>query len=173
MKNELVYPGKTISTSEELEPSKGTFEQSGIVYGSILGKLSTEKLQATVNGKTIRMLKKGDLVYAVLEDVLSEQMSLLKFQPVDNVGVDNSFAFMRISEIQKGYTERFSDYVKIGDYLKARIVEVKKLGTYLTIAEPDLGVVKANCRQCKKQMTREGNGFKCVCGNFEKRKVPK
>ncbi|MFH1780192.1 MAG: exosome complex RNA-binding protein Csl4 [Candidatus Micrarchaeota archaeon] len=170
--SELIYPGVAIATSEEVTPTSNSFEEDGMVYSAITGTIEKERHDAKITGKSIKTLAAGDLVYGVIENVLSPQMALVKFEPIEKSAITNSFAFLSISSVKKGYADSFSEYVKIGDYIKARVSEIKKLGIYLTTADPDLGVIKAFCGKCGKQMKQEQNAFKCSCGKIEKRKIP-
>ncbi len=168
----MEVPGNFIATVEELTPSEGVIEEEGKLYASVLGQKQVKELAVSVTGSnTTKPLKKGDLVYGLVQNVY-ESVSLIEFQPVDkNVSASNTYAYLRISEIQKRFTENFGEHLRIGDYIKAKIVEVKPLGIYLTIAWPELGVIRAFCSNCRKEMKDEGRLFVCMeCGSTESRK---
>ena len=56
---------------------------------------------------------------------------------------------------------------------KARIKEIKPLGIYLTVIENDLGVLRAFCSQCRREMLFTARGFYCkACESGEDRKTP-
>lgn len=168
------YTGDFVATSEELAPSEGVVEEDGSIYASVPGERVIDQLAVSVrNPKAARGLRKGDVVYGLVQDTY-ESVSLIEFEPVDkSIAVPNNFAYLRISEVQKRYTESFAECLRIGDFIKAKIVEVKPLGIYLTIAWPELGVVKAYCSQCRTEMKDEGMVFVCRnCGSTERRKKP-
>lgn len=168
----MEVPGNFIATVEELTPGAGVLEEEGKLYAAIQGQKQVEGLGVSIkNSKATRRLAKGDLVYGLIQDVY-DSVSLIEFQPVEkNIAVPNNYAYLRISEIQKRYTETFGEHIKIGDFIKAKVVEVKPLGIYLTIAWPELGVVKAFCSNCRKEMKDEGRVFVCrECGSTETRK---
>jgi exosome complex component CSL4 len=68
MKHKLVFPGDQLSTSEELLPGEGTFEEDGIIRASRIGayvineKHRTAEVQPATSTPVI--LKKGDIVIA-------------------------------------------------------------------------------------------------------------
>lgn len=171
----IVFPGKEIAICEEAEASAGAVEENGIVYASVVG---LEKLRAGTAGvsnpSSPRMLQKGDLVYGQVED-LFDQVALLGFKPAEKrVSSNADRAFLRIGEVQgrgRGYTESFKDVLRMGDLVKARVIEVTELGVYVTIAEADLGVIKAYCTSCRHEL---GESLECPnCLKKERRKMAK
>lgn len=171
-----IPPGEFIAYSEEYSPLAGTSEEEGKIYSAQFGLLEKDDGKRTVQviaKKTTRPLRKGDLVYARVEDVY-DQVSLLKFQPVESrmeiIGTPNSMAYLRISEVQKGYTERFRDFLRIGDFILARVTEVSNLGIYLTMSDPSLGVVRAFCGKCKEEMQLTQGEFYCSFDNIKERR---
>jgi len=170
----VVYPGDFIATVEEREPGANTFEENGSVFSAITGKNASTQRAACVSGKAIRKLARGDDVIGLVQD-LYDTIALVEFQPVNPLAAaSNTYAYMRISEIQRGYTESFKGFLHIGDVFKAKVVDVTPLGIYLTIAERGLGVIRAFCTRCRKQMALEKDGFfRCAeCGSAERRKIP-
>ena len=123
--------------------------------------------------KAKRMLTQGDLVYARIED-LYDTVALTSFKPVDkDAGSPNDFAYLSISEIKQDFVESFQNHLGIGDFVKARVLEVTRLGVYLTIKENDLGVVQAFCGTCRKELSATPSGLSCsACGAKEFRKTP-
>ena len=168
-----VMPGEFLAVVEEFEPSQGAFEEHGKVYAAIPGYAKTEAHQASVtNGKAVQKLKRGDTVYAIVRDVY-EQIALLEFQPLTPKAATNTYAYLRIANVQRGYTESFRDVFRIGDYVKAKVAEVKPLGIYLTMAEPGLGVVRAFCASCRAELKLERTHEQTcrACGRRQGRKL--
>jgi len=168
----IIFPGQAIATSEEAEPASGSVEEGGWVYASVVGALNLSSGKAVVsNPKTPRLLGKGDVVFGRVED-LFDQVALISFSP-SQPGVVSSAdrAFLRISEVQgRGkFTEGFRDFLRIGDLIKARVVEVTELGVYVSIAEKGFGVVKAYCGVCRRALD---DNLECKnCLRRERRKM--
>ncbi len=179
MKNAITVPGDFVAVSEEFASSEGTFEDhDGKVIATRVGKslIDPKARMASVRAysKTIP-LKDGDLVYGKVQD-LYDTVALVQFEPVqakrEFKAASNTYAYLRISEVKRGYVENFRDVLRIGDYIRARIKEVTKMGIYLTIIAPDLGVVKPYCSNCRKQLAFRGRILVCPnCGSKEERKT--
>lgn len=168
----MVLPGEFLATTEEFVTGRGVYEENGKIYASLIGKSwfdSSRRL--SVSGKEIQCLKPGDSVYGIVYDIF-EKIALIKLdRKAETVG--DSIAFLRVSELSNGYARTIREFVRIGDVLKAKIIEVRETGTYLTIKDSELGVVKAFCSKCRNEMNAENNLFHCKeCGSIEKRKVP-
>lgn len=170
---QLACPGDLLATSEEFLAGKGAFEEDGKVYSLFIGKEQADPKKRTigVEGKGVRYLTRGDLIYGRVQDIY-DQIALIHFRAPASVASPSTSAFIRISEVQRGYTRNFRDVLRIGDVVKARILEVKEQGIYLSMKERDLGVVKAFCSNCRGELEGAGKFLSCKeCGNTESRKM--
>ncbi len=179
----LVVPGDFLCYSEEFSASGNAFEdKEGKVFSTAVGCEKQSDGQRSVSVETgggrgrvgaKRPLKAGDLVYARIED-LYDTVALTRMKPAaPGIAPNSDSAFLRISEIRRGYVESFRGNLGIGDVMVARIKEITPLGIYLTIISDDLGVVRAFCSQCRKEMIFTQKGFYCkACGAGEDRKMP-
>ncbi len=171
----MVLPGDFLATSEEFVGGEGTFEDNGVVYAALAGRAVEDKGRKTVSvasPKKVSLLRNGDLVYARVRDVYDQVAALEIEAPAPSVAVPSVNAFIRISEVSRGFAEDFRRYLRIGDIIKARVIEIKELGIYVTIKENDLGVVKAFCSRCRRELERFGGVFACIqCGTREERKA--
>ncbi|MBI5036933.1 exosome complex RNA-binding protein Csl4 [Candidatus Micrarchaeota archaeon] len=163
----VVMPGHLFGAAEEFETGKGTFEEGGYVYASVVGEDKNEKNKAELESRmAVKPLKQGDLVYAKVKDIY-DQIALLQFQPAERRAARSTYSYIRIGEVQRKYTENFRDAIRIGDYVKAEVKEIKPLGIYLTMAAPHLGVVRAFCSGCRTELE---NGNCPSCKRIERRK---
>lgn len=167
-----------MATAEESLGGEGTFEEEGKVYAAVEGNAVCDPRSHSVGVAApliARRIREGDLVYAVIHD-LYDAVALLKFQPMNYKGVrvaaHSNSAYLRIPEVQHAYTENFREFLRIGDVVKARVKEVTSMGIYLTIADNDLGVVRAYCSNCRHELEMRGRTLVCNnCGNNESRKL--
>lgn len=168
--SEFIFPGKEIATTEEAVAGQGTAEENGSIVSSVIGIPSLNGGKAgVINPKAVRMLAKGDVIYGKVFDVF-DQVAMIQFKPTDgNIATGADMSFLRISEVQKGYTDSFRDILKIGDLVKARILDVSPLGVYLTIAAPELGVVRAFCSACRGEL--DSKLYCSYCDRAERRKM--
>jgi len=177
--SEIVKPGDLLGVSEEFVAGSGTFEENGKIYALFLGvaqRDSQARKISVVGRKEVRPLREGDLVFGVVQQ-LYEAMTMIRFLPApvgNEVPAGGDTAFIRISELQNGYVEQLRDCIRVGDFVKARVLSVGALATYLTLKERDLGVVRALCSMCRAEMSADGaGGFVCPsCGSRETRKTP-
>ena len=172
-------PGDAIAVSEEFVGGGGTAELAdGTIVATRVGAKcqdSKSRLVSVRSKSATRFIEPGDEVFALVQD-LYDSVALLQFEAAEPKGVHvsagNTYAYLRISEVQRGYVDNFRDVLRIGDFVRARIKEVTPLGIYLTIMAPDLGVVKASCSRCRTFMERKGRVFACPsCGSKESRKA--
>ncbi|MCX6767726.1 MAG: exosome complex RNA-binding protein Csl4 [Candidatus Micrarchaeota archaeon] len=171
----MVLPGDFLATSEELAGGEGTFEDEGTIYAAVGGKAVEDKAKKLVyvaSPKIVSPLREGDLVYARVRNVY-DQIAALEMQAASpTVSIPTINAFIRISEVSRGFAENFGKYIKVGDILKARVIEIKELGIYVTIKDQELGVVKAFCPRCRNEMEGFGRVFACMkCGARDERKA--
>ena len=171
--SDLIFPGKEIAVTEEAQPSQGTVEENGVVYAAVFGESKLYGGVASVaNAKTPRLLAKGDLVLGKVED-LFDNVALISFQPLEKrIASPADRAFLRISEINGrsgGFVENFSEFLRIGDLIRARVIEVTVLGVYLTLAESGLGVLKAFCTTCRLELNENLECKNCL--RKERRKM--
>ena len=68
MKDKIVMPGDQLSTSEELLPGEGTFEEDGIIRAARIGKYVVDEKYRRAKVKPVTsvpvIVKKGDIVIA-------------------------------------------------------------------------------------------------------------
>ncbi|MBI5228555.1 exosome complex RNA-binding protein Csl4 [Candidatus Micrarchaeota archaeon] len=170
----MAVPGEFLATTEEFMPSEGTYESEGKIYASIAGmkKEDARRRSVSVIGSEIKKLKRGDIVYGIVQD-LYDTVALVRFEPEKKAAASSTYAYLRISEIKRGYVESFRDFLKIGDLIRAKVIEITPLGIYLTLAEKDLGVLKGFCSNCRSELELKGTVLVCPeCRNNERRKLP-
>jgi exosome complex component CSL4 len=178
MPREIVTPGELVGIEEEFLGNEKTVADNGNIYSLVLGeKKIIDRQMQVYSPKFARMLKEGDLVIGRVTD-LYDSVSLIVIENEKKLGeraaIGGTYTYMRITELVRGggYVQNFRQYIKIGDIVKAKVIEVNPLGTYLTIAEDQLGVVASYCSQCHTQLTERGRLLICPeCGNKENRKL--
>ncbi len=172
--NKFATPGQFMAVVEECVPGFGAAEEDGKVYTAIAGEPSLEAGTASVkNRKAIRPLSRGDIVYGVVRDTY-DSIALIEFQSTTPKAAHGTYGYIRIANVQRGYTENFREVFRIGDFVKAKINEVKPLGIYLTMADSGLGVVRAFCISCRNELdlSNSHGELRCsACGRRQGRKL--
>ena len=176
-KDKIVLPGEQVSTSEELLPGEGTFEEEGIIRASRYGKyiIDNKKRKAIVEPMTNTpiKLKNGDIV---LSDVRSVRSNMVIAEVIHITGKNQGISgdtngTLRVAEISKAYVKDPATEYSPGDIIRAKVIQTKP-NIQLTTKGRDLGVIKAVCSKCRHSLEKKGNILECKnCKNKEKRKT--
>jgi len=174
-KKSLVMPGDQVSTSEELIPGPGTFEEDGIIRAAIMGsyRVDNKERKAIVEPVTSVpvTVKKGDTVLAEVRSARSTMIIADVFHVSGNKrGVSgDTNGTIHASEISRAYIKDASTEFKAGDILRAQVIQVKP-SIQLATKDRHLGVIKALCSKCRHPLHQKGNTLECdYCGNKERR----
>ncbi|MFW6121079.1 MAG: exosome complex RNA-binding protein Csl4 [Petrotogales bacterium] len=177
MNNKIVMPGEQLSTSEELLPGEGTFEENGIIRAARVGKYVVNKKFKRAEVKPVTnipvILKKGDIVIAKVDSVRS---SMVIADVIHVIGKNRTIsgdtnATLHVSEISKGYVKEPSTEFGVGDFIRAKVIQVKP-SIQLATKDKNLGAIKSLCGKCRHSLVKKGNMLECEnCGNKQKRKI--
>lgn len=174
--NKIVLPGEEVSTSEELLPGDGTFEEDGIIRASRVGTYVVDEKHRRAIVKPLTSipveLKRGGIVLA---EVGSVRSNMVIAEVIHVIGKSRSISgdtngTLRVSEISNSYVKDPSTEYAPGDIIRAKVTQVKP-SIQLATKDRDLGVIKAMCTKCRHPLVRKGNILECGnCRNKEKRK---
>jgi len=172
----LVLPGDYLGAAEQYLPGRGTYEDRGRIYASILGTPRVDARDQSVHvdpKNAIPSLEEGDLVYAHVDE-LKTAMAVCTI-----VGTTTSRrtvpgapeGTIHISKAKEGYTESWDGEIAVGDIVLARILQARPSIKLSTAAGP-LGVVSARCQACHALLTLGPKELVCPrCGHQERRKL--
>ena len=163
--NEIVNPGDKLAAEEEMVGERNTFSENGFVHSSITGEADKDEANRTVlvktRGRKARLIRPGDLIYGQVENIY-DQVALIHFEPKSTeYAFNRNRCYLRIREVSRGFAREFRDYFHIGDYLKARVVEVKPLGLHVSIKGDEYGVIRAYCPNDRSELDSNGKCPKC------------
>jgi exosome complex component CSL4 len=177
MKHKIVMPGDQLSTSEELLPGDGTFEENGIIRASRIGTYVVNEKHRTAEVKPVTstpvILKKGDTVIA---KVMVAKSTMIIAEVVHVIGKNRSVsgdtdATIHVKEIAQGFIKDASTEYKPEDYVRAKVIQVKP-SVQLATKERHLGAIQALCSKCRHQLVKKNHGLECEnCGNKEHRRI--
>jgi len=176
-KDKIVIPGEQVSTSEELSPGDGTFEEDGIIRASRVGTYFVDEKHRRAIVKPLTSipveLRRGDIVLA---EVGSVRSSMVIADVIHVIGKNRAISgdtngTLRVSEISNGYVKDPTTEFAPGDIIRAKITQVRP-SVQLATKDRDLGAIKSMCTKCRHPLTMKGNILECNnCGNKEKRKA--
>jgi exosome complex component CSL4 len=174
--NKIVLPGEQVSTSEELSPGDGTFEEDGIIKASRVGTFVVDNKHRKAMVKPLTSvpveINKGDIVLA---EVGSVRSNMVIANVIHVLGKKRSISgdtngTLRVSEISSGYVKDPSTEYAPGDIIRAKVNQIKP-SLQLATKDRDLGVIKSVCMRCKHTLVKSGNLLECKnCGKKENRK---
>jgi len=177
IKNKIVLPGEQVSTSEELSPGDGTFEEDGIIRATRVGIFEPNQKFRKAIVKPLTSIpveiRRGDIVLALVNSVRS---NMVIADVIHVVGKKRAISgdtngTLRVSEISQGYVKDPTTEYAPGDIIRAKVTQIKP-NLQLATKDRDLGVIKARCSKCRNPLTRKGNMLECDnCKNKEKRKT--
>ncbi len=174
----LVLPGEYLGAAEQFLPGRGTYEDGGRIYASLLGVPAIDPADRTVRVEprnAVPEVREGDLVYARVDELKTAMAVCTVLSTVASrrqvPGAPEGT--VHISKAKDGYTESLAGEFAIGDVLVARVLQAHP-GIKLTTAPASLGVVAARCQVCHALLTLGEKEAVCPrCGHREHRKFAK
>ena len=180
LSKKLVFPGEFLATEEEYSSGVNTFSDSeGRVFADSVGiaDFDDAKREVLVSKKS-RILKPAGIGSTVLGKVMfvKDNMIVLELVEAEKNGEElrllHSTGSLMVSRVSNFFVKRLRDDFKIGDLVKARIIEANTYGVELSTNAPNLGVVRAYCSKCRQELGLFAGSLKCTsCGSLERRKL--
>jgi len=161
----MVLPGEEIAVAEEFEPGEGTYERNGLVFVAVPGVLELDSENRVARVRAFNPpaeLKVGDIAYGVVDDIrgMMATATILAIHGRARQISGQSEGTIHISNVSEDYTEDIHDKFRLGDIIRAKVIQVKP-SLQLTTAEPDLGVVKALCSVCRGPLEMRDRDLYC------------
>ncbi len=165
MERKMVLPGDEIAVAEEFEPGEGAYERNGLVFAATPGVLELDPQNRVARVRAFNPpaeLKVGDIVYGVVDDIrgMMATATILAIHGRSRQISGESEGTIHISNVSEEYTEDIHDMYRLGDIIRAKVIQVKP-SLQLTTAERDLGVVKALCSVCRGPLELRGRDLYC------------
>jgi exosome complex component CSL4 len=172
----LVIPGDLLGTAEEFVPGRGTYEDRGKIYASLLGHRAVDPRDRAVRVDAIHpvpVVHEDDLVYGRVDEVKSAMaiVTILAAATSSRTVPGTPEGTVHISKAKEGYTEALADEFAPGDLIVARVLQSHP-SIKLSTSAADLGVVSARCSSCHGLLALDKTELRCPrCGNREHRKT--
>ena len=176
-KDKLVLPGDKVSTSEELLPGNGTFEEGGIILANRVGIYAVDEKHRRAIVKPVTSvpvkLRRGDIVLAEVGSVRSSMIIANVFHVIGkkrSISGDTN-GTLRVSEISQSYVKDPASEFSPGDIIRAKVTQVNP-SVQLETKDNNFGVIRGLCSKCRHPLIRNGGILECDnCKNKEKRKL--
>jgi exosome complex component CSL4 len=173
---DLVVPGQKIGVIEMYVPGLGTYSENGIIYASIIGSIHIDQREKKVSvlskENKPKLPKIGDIVVGQVS-MVRKQMAIADITNIRGFYPTTDFEGMiHISQVSKTYLESLSDAFKIGDLIRAVVIDDQTIPYFLNTADPEFGVILARCSECGTILKLVGRRLQCDwCGTIERRKI--
>ncbi len=173
---DIVLPGQKIGVIEMYVPGPGTYEENGVIYASIIGKLHIDQTEKKVfivpRENKPHLPKEGDTVIGTIS-MVRKQMAIADITNIRGFNPTTDFEGMiHISQVSKTYLDNLSDAFKTGDLVRAVVINDEVIPFHIKTAASNLGVILAYCSECGAVLKLEGRRLLCPdCQNIERRKV--
>ncbi len=184
MKSEkkIALPGERIAVIEEFMPYSGSYpyayEEDGNIYSSVVGivkkDLSRRLIAVEPVPKCTRLPMYNDVVYGQVMSVIKDTVAVTRI-----LGKEGGTRYevtvtglLHISQVSETIIRSIYDAVRIGDYIRAKVISRHGPPYLLTIKGRDLGVILAFCPFCHQPLYRHGTLLQCRnCRLSFKRKI--
>ncbi len=173
---QFVVPGDKLGVVEEFLPGPGTYEQAGTVYsqftGSVVFDMRNKHVSVQPTVRIPRLPREGDIVFGEVNYVQdkSATVSIAKINEWPLQGTFTGIIF--ISSSSPRFEENMADVCKVGDILRARVLNDKNRIAELGMADRGLGVIKAYCCRCGGLLIFKNGKLECrECLNVEHRRL--
>lgn len=174
---EIVFPGDEIGVAEEFIPGTGAYEENGIVFASLFGKVKRDYRKKVVSvealTKKIPELNEGDIIIGIVEEIKQQVaiVDIVKKKGEKRSLPGNLKGGIHISNIKHGFVKDISNELSVGDIIYAKVINTENNLLYLSIVDANLGVAKAFCKTCGNTLKLINKKLKCMeCDKHESRK---
>ena len=173
-KNKILIPGEFVTTEEEYASGKNTYPKNGQVLATNVGiaEFDETNKEVRIKGHSVEEISEGDIVYGQVNLVKENTaVAQLLFSEKGKKITGFTTATLQIRNVSNEYVTELRRIIKIGDIIKARVIVKNEFGVDLTTKDKGLGVCKAYCTNCRKELIYSNSKLMCLaCGNVEERK---
>lgn len=172
----FVLPGDALGTEEEYAGGNGTYMEKGTIYADESGHaLEAQRTLSVDRRPALTPLHAGLKVIGRVENIV-EPVALVVVEAEGEAHrrflKTNAYCVLHASFVKRGYVKNVKDELRVGDIIRARVLGPKNGEFHITTEDPDCGVVKAFCCQCRHGLEKRPTGLQCPnCERRENRKL--
>ena len=160
MSEKQVLPGDEIAVEEEYVAAEGTYVRDGKIYASQVGTLildDNECVAKVVSYNPPNVLQIDDIVYLTIDDTRKTMATAtaIASDKTQRVISSSTVATIHVSKISPDYTDNVADEFRKGDLVRGRVISVNP-SLQITTKDPHLGVIRAQCGNCKTELVPKG-----------------
>ncbi|MEM3670964.1 MAG: exosome complex RNA-binding protein Csl4 [Thermoprotei archaeon] len=161
----IVVPGESVGVAEEYVPDGNVVEDNGILRSLVVGSVQKNDEKHTVSvsrlSKGLMLPEKGEILYGVVTDVKPKMVSLDIVSSSDKPFANPFLGLLPVSMIDERRVETAEECFIPGDVVLCKVVS-EKPPYVVSTKSPDLGVIKASCRECGSELQLGPGGLVCA-----------
>ena len=171
-----VLPGEKLAVVEEFYPGPWTLEEDGNIYSTVTGLATIDPKGRAILVKPLTrtplVVEEGDVIVGKVIGV-QDRMAIVSIIEIMGMRLSNPFTgALNIAESSTRYERSMMDVCRIGDFVKAKVINSKNRLPILSTIGREFGVVKAFCSKCGRELELRSGSLHCPsCGNRESRKI--
>jgi len=178
-KDKWVTPGTLLGTEEEYNAGQGTYTEGSRIFAAVLGTLDdSDRNLRVIQGGSLVSPPVGAIVIGRIE-VIVEPIAVVSIHEISHAdkmryAITGENFILRAQNIKQGYVKNVRDEFRIGDIIRAKIVEIKNGEYQISTDGPDLGCVRAYCSNPRSRFPLVKTNMGLVCeynDNKENRKT--
>jgi exosome complex component CSL4 len=177
--NKWVAPGTLLGTEEEYVAGKGTYVENSKIYASILGRLEDDKRTLNVICESLIMPVPVNAIIVGRVEAIIDPIAIVSVQQIESQGkcrfvISGENFVLKVQNIRQGYVKNVKDEIRIGDIIRAKVIDIKNGEYHITTEDPNLGCIRAYCSNPRSRfiLTKTNTGLVCEQnGTKENRKV--
>ena len=172
MSDKILIPGEYVGPGEVYEESSSTHLEGDDIYASTVGVAN--EAEGKFNSKAdMPPIKPGEIVYGTVLIVMDSFAIVLISPPEKDGKIPTSppEGKIPVRAMSSGFTPSTRDAIRVGDIIRAKVVKIEGEKAELTMVDPNLGVIKAFCSQCREPLEKTPKGLVCKNDHREKREI--
>ena len=162
----MAFIGDVIAREEEYLAGKGTFvDEEGNIVASVIGNISKDdqKKEISVIGK-LSLVQLGDMITGLITDV-KDKIVLVEVQEAFGPDgtkrtIPKASGIIFIANLSQSYLENPRQAVKIGDLIRAQVMDQDAGAFILSLKENNCGVLLGLCGKCRSKLIEKGRDMK-------------
>lgn len=167
-KDKWVTPGTLLGTEEEYVAGSGTYTDGSKIFSAVLGILNDSDRTLNVEQKgAVATPKVGAIVTGRIEMIMDPIaiVSIHKLESVDGerYPITGENFVLKVQNIKQGYVKSIKDEYRIGDIIRAKIIEIKNGECHLSTDGPEFGCIRAYCANPRTRypLVKTNSGMVC------------
>lgn len=173
-----VTPGTLLGTEEEYTAGQGTYVEGSNIYSAVLGELRDEsRTLAVIQPGSLASPPVGAIIIGRVEAII-DPIAIVSVHEISSDAdlrhaITGENFVLRVQNIRQGYVKSIKDELRIGDIIRAKIVEIKNGECQIATDGPELGCIRAYCANPRSRFPLVKTNMGLVCEQTQTKETRK